>query len=295
MNREHRTQLAAETVAILERGEYRSNSGETVRIAEMLRDSIAGSILYRPEDHDELRASAEISTGSGTNPTTIEVTNETTLAAARCIVEKHGSRHTLCLNFASAKNPGGGFLRGSQAQEESLARSSGLYASLSSQPVYYDANRRCGTALYTDHMILSPAVPVFRDDDGDLLATVYCVGMLTAPAVNARAVCHNEPNKAAWIAPTMAARIEKLLRIAMDNNYRHLVLGAWGCGVFGNKRESVAAFFAETLTDPKLFAGVFHCVTFAILDDTPGRLTIGLFREHMKRDSESCSDRGSSG
>jgi len=51
-------------------------------------------------------------------------------------VTEQGCDKTLCLNFASAKNAGGGFLGGSQAQEESLARSSALYATLMVRPEF---------------------------------------------------------------------------------------------------------------------------------------------------------------
>src|SRR4029077_4484905 len=99
----------------------------------------------------------------------IRATNGTTLAAARQLHEQYGPERIALLNFASARNPGGGFLSGSQAQEESLARASGLYASLSRMTDYYGANRRSKSALYTDHMVYSPLVPVFRDDDDRLL------------------------------------------------------------------------------------------------------------------------------
>jgi hypothetical protein len=70
---------------------------------------------------------------TGTEPTHIEVTGESTLAAAARLAK---TGPVLALNFASAKNPGGGFLSGAQAQEESLARASTLYASLQGQPLY---------------------------------------------------------------------------------------------------------------------------------------------------------------
>ena len=47
---------------------------------------------------------------------------------------------------------------------------------------YYDANRACGSLLYTDHMIYSPAVPFFRDDQHRLLEEPFCVSVITAPA-----------------------------------------------------------------------------------------------------------------
>ena len=67
-------------------------------------------------------------------------------------------------------NPGGGFLSGSQAQEESLARATALYPCLAQMTEMYETNRQLNSPLFTDNMIYSPEVPVFRDDDDILLA-----------------------------------------------------------------------------------------------------------------------------
>jgi len=106
----------------------------------------------------------------------------TTLAGGRRLEAIVGGHRTAALNFASAKHPGGGFLTGAQAQEESLARASALYPCLEQQKGYYDANRRHHSLLYTDHLIVSPRVPVFRDDQGTLLEVPWEMTILTAPA-----------------------------------------------------------------------------------------------------------------
>src|SRR5207253_843688 len=95
---------------------------------------------------------------------------ETTLASARRLVA--AGQRPAALNFASAKHPGGGFLNGALAQEESLARSSALYACLVGNPMY-TFHQAQSDALYTDYAIYSPDVPVFRGDDGALLPEPY--------------------------------------------------------------------------------------------------------------------------
>jgi uncharacterized protein (TIGR02452 family) len=184
----------------------------------------------------------------------------------------------LCLNFASAKNPGGGFLNGSQAQEESLARASGLYACLLQARAMYDTNRQFDSCLYTDHMIYSPRVPVFRDDDDVLLAEPYAVSFVTAPAVNAGAL---RPGERARIEPTMRGRTEKVLALAAAHGHEALVLGAWGCGVFRNDPTDVARWFHEHLCETPAFEGVFRTVVFAVLDSSPDEHTLRPFAERF--------------
>ncbi|MBN1911637.1 MAG: TIGR02452 family protein [Pirellulales bacterium] len=282
-SRKQRAQIARNTLDIIRNGEYRLSDGTTVPIGEEVRQSVAGTRLYAPDDfaavfeqRDQALAKASIS-----DPTCFRVLNATTLAAARQLVSADGALDVLCLNFASAKNPGGGFLNGSQAQEESLARASALYACISPEEQYYDTNRACGTCLYTDHMIYSPLVPVFRNDVDELLASPYCVSMLTAPAVNAGAVCRNEPENAPKISEVMIDRIEKVLSLAVVHGHKALVLGAWGCGVFRNDPASVAHWFGQHLGHAGTFNHFFDTVVFAVLDTTEDHKFIGPFQQQF--------------
>jgi uncharacterized protein (TIGR02452 family) len=282
MNRSVRASIARETVEIANRGWYEPSPQRRVNVAEGMRRALDGTVLFRPHEVDALSVWA--ANVAGSYATEITVTNESSLAAARRLVAERGEQRTLCLNFASAKNAGGGFLGGSQAQEESLARSSGLYPCLLLASEYYEANRRCDSCLYTDHMILSPQVPVFRDDDGLLLEEPYHVSFLTAPAVNAGAVRSNEPHLAAQISPTMARRIDQVLAVAKHRGYDCLVLGAWGCGVFRNDPAEIAGLFATVLRAPP-FRGSFRVVTFAVLDRSADQQTWGAFQRHLAKES----------
>jgi uncharacterized protein (TIGR02452 family) len=180
----------------------------------------------------------------------------------------------VALNFASATHPGGGFLTGSRAQEESLARSSGLYACLDGQPMYaFHQGRR--DPLYTSYALYSPDVPVFRTDDGTLLEEPWRCSFITAAAVNAKAVLQRDPSRRPEIRQAMRERIHKVLAIATVHGHDTLVLGAWGCGAFGNDAEEIAELFREALAER--FVGVFATVVFAVTDWSRERHFIGPF------------------
>jgi uncharacterized protein (TIGR02452 family) len=66
-----------------------------------------------------------------------------------------------------------------------------------------------------------------------------------------------------------------VLRVAAAHGHRELVLGAWGCGVFGNDPAEVAQVFAETLAASPWF----DLVVFAVLDR--GGNTRRAFEEAM--------------
>lgn len=266
MNRNDRVATAQETLQILADGSYLSPSGKTIEIAKEQAFAVQNSIHYKRNAFDPIFAERDkILADSVKKQTKFEVTTETSLEACKRLLAFN--QKIFCLNFASAKNPGGGFLGGSQAQEESLARSSGLYPCIAQMNEMYESNKKYKSCLYLDDMIYSPDVPVLRQDDGTLLETPYLVSFLTSPAVNAGVLSKNEKEK---IEEVMLLRLEKLLSIAVVKRYKTLVLGAWGCGVFMNDPEKIAAYFHHQLLKNQdsaksaLFENVFERVVFAI-------------------------------
>jgi uncharacterized protein (TIGR02452 family) len=251
--------IAHETIGILERGQYGVPGGDQVRLAEDIARAVAGTRLYLPDD--ELPPAGP-ATGARVEVTRrVEVTPETTLAAARRL-----GGDVACLVFASAKHPGGGFRNGAQAQEESLARATALYACQLAAPEFYEFHRRQKDLRYTDRIIYSPAVPVFRDDDGALLAQPYPVSFLTAAAPNLGAITASQPDAAGTVPAVLRARAARILQVATAHQHRRIVLGAWGCGVFGNDPAVVATVFARLLQPPADFGQV----VFAVHDRQPG-------------------------
>lgn len=274
MSRSLRSKLGQETVALCEAGRYVAPSGRTIEIGEAIHESIENTVLCLPETLPENVSRAM------RLETRLAITEETTIAALRRLANEPGE-HLACLNFASAKNPGGGFLGGSEAQEESLARSSGLYPCLLAAPEYYERNRACRTTLYLDLAIWSPNVPFFRDDSGAVLEEPFRASVITAPAPNAGAAASNEPMRVVEIEPTLRRRAAFVLRIAATRDVRRLVLGAWGCGVFRNDPRAVARIFGELLRGAGEFAGVFDHVVFAIYDRSPDRAVVRIFTEAL--------------
>jgi uncharacterized protein (TIGR02452 family) len=260
-------ELAKDTVAILRAGSYVTPAGGRVVLGKDLQRAVKGTIDYAPDD------ALPPSSPAG-RTTRYEVVNRSTLEAARGLVRE--GRDVVALNFASARHPGGGFLGGARAQEESLCRSSGLYACLLTSKMYgHHAGERGG--FYTNYAIYSPGVPVIRDDDGDLLDPYYLCSFITSPAVNAGA---SREKSRGVIRAEMARRVRKVLAIAAGHGHDAVVLGAWGCGVFRNDPEVVAELFRESLGGE--FHGAFVRVVFAVLDTSDDEHFIGPFRSRFR-------------
>ena len=275
MNREHRQTLAHETLAALKRGSYDGPAGP-VDFAQAQQAAEAGSRLYRPADAPDLLGELTRPAGPLAG---VRVRAATTLEAAAQLAGRY--QRVGVLNFASARNPGGGFLGGSQAQEESLARSSGLYPCLTQFGEMYAYNARPdSTALYSDYLVYSPGVPVLRHDDGSWRPRPLLLDMLTAPAVNAGALARNSPHLLPQLVPTMRQRLRLVLAAAARHGTEALVLGAWGCGVFANDPAQVARLFAEALTEPGI-RGRFRHLDFAIFDPKPPHTTLRLFEQEL--------------
>lgn len=283
--------IAAETVEIAGRGYY-TYRGRTIDIGEAQRHSEADSLLITPDRGaaivQHLKPGDALDSGGaeGTAYPTLErpsrdrsrtdyrVVNESAVKTVHDLAAG-GAKRVGLLNFASAKNAGGGFLNGANAQEENLAAASGLYPTQLRNPGYYDANRASGTMMYTHHAVYSPDVVFFRDERGELTAPPASASVLTLPAVNYGQVLlkGEDPVQAKAV---MLERMRIALAIFAERGDRTLILGAYGCGVFRNDPADVASWWRRLL-DGEGWAERFDEVVFAVLDHSKDGNAIRAF------------------
>ncbi len=278
-----RKAIAKESLEIMRQGYYRIESKENqmpvqtkIDIKQDMEQSIKDSILITPSEGQELlkQYGERYSSLENQSQLTIIVENISTVDAIRKLILE-GKEKIGVLNFASAKNPGGGFLNGAKAQEESLAASSTLYRTLIVHEEYYRENRNCNSMIYTNHAIYSPDVVFFRDGSFRLAEPVKA-SVLTLPAVNmGQVIQKGEDVETARQA--MKQRMKLALAIFANEGAENLVLGAYGCGVFRNEPKDVAIWWKELLDTEmgKYFDLVFH----AVLDYSREKKCIGAFEE----------------
>eukprot|EP00755_Sulcionema_specki_P009721 Sspe_Gene.6474::Locus_2180_Transcript_2_2_Confidence_0.667_Length_1004::g.6474::m.6474 len=126
----------------------------------------------------------------------------------------------------------------------------------------YDVNRERESGLYLHTMIYSPDVPVFRGDDNELREPVF-VDFVTAPAPNKKTYVTKRGASQAELDSTFRERVTRVISILHEQRCEVIVLGAWGCGVFGNEPREVKEHFAAVLD---MYSGCFSHVVFAITD-----------------------------
>lgn len=270
MKREERKIIAQHTLACLSAGGYVNQAKQWVSIATAQAAAEHASSIIWP---DTALAAAR----SASQQPSIKVYAATTLEAAQRAAQ--AGRRVAILNFASAKNPGGGFLGGSQAQEESIARSSGLYPCLTKCSEFYRYHKQQNDLLYSDALIWSPQVPVVCDDAGNWLDQPYLVDVITMAAVNAGAIRQNHTGQSNAVEPAMRQRMQRLLAFCATQPIECLILGAWGCGVFGNDPALIARLFKEGICQQPW---PFEQIEFAIYDPSPRQTNVGLFVEILQ-------------
>lgn len=212
-----------------------------------LRIKLENDRIFRERDFPEMCSEvlAELT------PQSVERTADFTVQAhllqtdtISAVLQFRGKR-VCALNFANANVPGGAYSLGGNAQEEALCRASLLYYTIRTAHAFYNANRLHTLPDYTDTMIYSENVPIIRDNAGNLLETQMLCDFITSPAVNRRLAKAILPGKK--LDQTMQRRIEKIITLAAIKHPDILILGAYGCGVFGNRRESVYPMFESAI------------------------------------------------
>ncbi|KAF5314413.1 hypothetical protein D9619_011837 [Psilocybe cf. subviscida] len=299
----HLRRMASDTIAALESGFYNVH-GTEVSIGEEIVAGIKQTQFYGPDTPrlvQWLTAGKPVdinAAGAMGTRTQVSVLNISTLAGARLLENVYqripgagtgsNSNPSKCftgvLNFASATKPGGGFQNGAEAQEESLARASTLFASLQSSEqaqmfyrLHAEESRENLLAYYSHAIVYSPGVLVLRDDeDGSWFERPFAVDVLSCAAVNAGEVRRSagggpRPGRVATahlevdIEKEMTERMARILCVFEFQGVRNLVLGTFGTGVFQNKVDVVARIWAHLLIRPEArFKDVFDRVIFAI-------------------------------
>ena len=173
---------------------------------------------------------------------------------------------------ASYRMPAGNYLNGGWGTEEQICAESSLFPVLEGlRTIYHDANRQSthgglnsDRALYlTDIMFTTGGTMRKRD-----------VLVCAPPNRNFALENHRSP---AECDMDLAHRVETLMRVAAANGADTLVLGAFGCGFFGNDPEQVAGLFKSWLG---AHPGQFGEVVFSIA----GGPALDAFREAFPKE-----------
>ena len=271
-----RKAIARQTLDIMKKGYYEIE-GTRVEIRKLQDNSIRGSFLLTPEQGEALLEDYPSLKTPSFSLDKIQIWNCSTVEAILRLAAE--GKEMGVLNFASAKNPGGGFLNGAKAQEESLAASSCLYKTLTAHETYYNKNRICESMMYTNHAIYSPNVVFFRDEKFALLKEPVLASVLTLPAVNMGQVLLKKED-VTLAKQVMKERMKLVLAIFAKQECKHLILGAYGCGVFRNDPKQVAIWWRELLET--FFSTQFETIVFAILDRSTEQSCIRSFQEQIQ-------------
>ncbi|KAH7103555.1 hypothetical protein BKA62DRAFT_695755 [Auriculariales sp. MPI-PUGE-AT-0066] len=231
LSKSDRTQLAKKTVNEI--------IPSILRTHPQTKKAVSSSTLLVESDVQSQASSS--ATKPRSSPMVITVVEDDTLAAARALAQSASSAGRVgILNMASPLRPGGGLLTGASSQEESLCMRTTLYPSLREE--WY--------RLPETGVVYSPDVLVFRTPElVDLSkAERWSVDVLTCAALRlpevttaGDAYVHQKDRDA------MRSRMVQIMRVARMKGVRKLVLGAFGCGAYGNPPKEVAQLWKSVL------------------------------------------------
>lgn len=179
--------------------------------------------------------------------------NDVVTCAKAAVTHAEKDKKICVLNFASYTTPGGGFLKGSTAQEEALCYATGLYPCLEKFKDKYEEHRHEETdGCYSHDYIYSQNVPFIVN------GKCYFIDVLTMAAPNQKA------SKFSPVEDIFAERMELAFKIpAIYYGVDIILLGAWGCGAFGNDPDFVAAQW-KAITEK--YNGLYKEVVHPVLD-----------------------------
>lgn len=209
-------------------------------------------------------------------PVRITLRNQDTLEAAFELHQrrKENEKPVLVLNFANPHRPGGGIRSRPGTQEEHLCVKTTLLCSLETEEAwpFYQTNLDCGTMAQTDAILISPNTMVIRNPDLSLREDPFPVAVMT---VSAPIASRMEPEELPNLETILRCRIRGMISLAAKEGYSRIVLGAWGCGNFGNDPDLVASLFSQSITN------AFEEVIMAVFDASEEQVRYNSFARYF--------------
>lgn len=169
--------------------------------------------------------------------------------STQAIFDELSNNGKVCvLNFASYKNAGGGFLKGSTAQEECLCHDSFLYNVLKEYPKYYEWNKQhLNKGMYLHRALYTKDVIFEFEDKKALVDVITCASPNYSVALKYGGFTAKEN------LTCLKQRAKFIHAIIEDNPQIDVViLGAWGCGVFKQQPKQMAEIWKRLPFDSNL-------------------------------------------
>lgn len=259
------------------------SSGLLARVAADTKSLLPGILLTTPHAPADGRLYTkgdlpplEPNACPNLNSTPIRVLNADSIDAALELstrytekdVAHRNEKPVLILNMANAYHSGGGWLGGALAQEEALCYRSSLSFTLKTRfyPIPSDGGLYSPTVIIIRRSMASGHGLLDLNKPEQLpVVSVVSVAAVRGPVI-ARDHDGNERYKNIEDRTLMKQKMRTVLRIAAKSGHRRLVLGALGCGAFGNPREEVVECWKETLQEHEFGGGWWEEIVFAVLD-----------------------------
>lgn len=136
----------------------------------------------------------------------------------------------------------------------------------------------------SDAVMITPQVEIIKDDNGDLLPNSVVVAVMTCAAP--RIVDGKESLTKKQYRDMVYGRITGMLKLAAHLGYEVLILGAFGCGAFGNDAHIISDLFYKALKefdyDGMKAKDFFRRIDFAVMDHSVSQYNFKEFARNFE-------------
>eukprot|EP01083_Nonionella_stella_P040412 109677_1 len=229
--------------------------------------SVSKTVTYTEQDlftnHTFTPSNSSVKKATGTK---IMVIQNDMLDVSKYVMERYKYKPAV-LVMSSRTYPGGGYKNGAGAQEEDICRRSTLFCNLEN-PYNFGAHH-VSYPLPEFGGVYSPNVLVLRHgidqsyaffDKHPLKMSFVSVYAYSSPNLDS----NNRLSKS--MGKRTMKKIETILRIAMRNKHKCVILSAFGCGAYENPPLHIAQLFKRVLMRD-VYNDYFEMIVFAILND----------------------------